>query len=144
MKTDSPANMYLDLLKRSLTNTVFKGEPDIDDDEFRFAMNCAAHYVESNALSMITLARFDNIRNCIESILLNEIPGDLIETGVWRGGATIFMRGLLKVYGVTDRIVWAADSSRGSLNPTQISFRLKQRCSQAPSCKRYITTLPLP
>ena len=25
-------------------------------------------------------------------------PGDLVETGVWRGGATIFMRAVLKVY----------------------------------------------
>jgi hypothetical protein len=41
------------------------------------------------------------------------VPGDLIETGVWRGGATIFMRALLKLEGVTDRIVWVADSFEG-------------------------------
>src|SRR5262249_9601439 len=39
--------------------------------------------------------------------------GDLIETGAWRGGATIFMRALLKVNGVKDRVVWVADSFRG-------------------------------
>jgi hypothetical protein len=36
-----------------------------------------------------------------------------METGVWRGGACIFMRGALKALGVTDRIVWAADSFEG-------------------------------
>ena len=40
-------------------------------------------------------------------------PGDLIETGVWRGGATIFMRAILKARGVTDRLVWVADSFAG-------------------------------
>ena len=31
----------------------------------------------------------------------------------WRGGATIFMRAVLKAYGVTDRYVWVADSFEG-------------------------------
>jgi O-methyltransferase len=63
--------------------------------------------------TMIGLKRLDNIQFCIEEILRRNIPGDLIETGVWRGGATIFMRGVLKAHGVTDRIVWAADSFQG-------------------------------
>ena len=36
-----------------------------------------------------------------------------IETGVWRGGACIFMRGILKAHGVEDRVVWVADSFAG-------------------------------
>ena len=63
--------------------------------------------------TMIGLKRLDNIQFCIEEILRRSIPGDLIETGVWRGGATIFMRGVLKAHGVTDRAVWAADSFQG-------------------------------
>ena len=34
---------------------------------------------------------------------------DLIEAGAWRGGATIFMRAILKTYGVTNRTVWVAE-----------------------------------
>ena len=41
------------------------------------------------------------------------VPGDLIETGVWRGGMTIFMAALLKLEGETDRKVWVADSFEG-------------------------------
>ena len=121
---DTPVDLYLDLLKRSLTNTIFQNEPDIDDDEFRFTMQCATHYVNSDAVSMIALARFDNIRNCIENILRNGVPGDLIEAGVWRGGASIFMRAMLKAYGVTDRIVWAADSFEGLPVPDPSQFPL--------------------
>jgi hypothetical protein len=68
---------------------------------------------------MIGMRRLDNIQTVIEEILQARTPGDLIETGVWRGGSTIFMRGLLKAYGVTDRTVWVADSFAGSLPRTE-------------------------
>jgi hypothetical protein len=132
VNTDISAELYLDLLKRSLTNTIFETEPDIDDDEFRFTMNCASHYVESNAVSMITLARFDNIKNCIESILSNGVAGDFIEAGVWRGGASIFMRGVLKIHGVADRVVWAADSFEGLPEPDSNQFPLEAKVQSGP------------
>lgn len=67
----------------------------------------------ARADSMIGLARMDNIQHCIETVIRDDVPGDLIETGVWRGGATIFMRGVLKAYDDTTRTVWAADSFQG-------------------------------
>lgn len=72
--------------------------------------------------SMIGLKRLDNIQFCIEQILANGIKGDLIETGVWRGGAVIFMRAVLKAYGVTDRIVWVADSFSGLPKPNDVKY----------------------
>jgi len=62
---------------------------------------------------MIGFKRLANLRACVETILDDGVPGDLIETGVWRGGATIFMRAILKARGVTDRLVWVADSFAG-------------------------------
>jgi glycosyltransferase involved in cell wall biosynthesis len=67
--------------------------------------------------TMIGRRRMDNLRFCIETVLYDAIPGDLIECGVWKGGACIFMRGILKAHGVTDRIVWVADSFRGLPDP---------------------------
>ncbi len=69
------------------------------------------------AETMIGLKRLDNLQYCITEILRRQVPGDLIEAGVWRGGATIFMRAVLKVYGDTERIVWVADSFRGLPKP---------------------------
>ncbi len=60
--------------------------------------------------TMIGIKRLDNLQFCVERVLADDVPGDLIETGVWRGGATIFMRAILKAHGVTDRRVWVADS----------------------------------
>lgn len=63
--------------------------------------------------TMIGRARLDNIESCIRDVLERNIAGDFIETGVWRGGSAIFMRAMLQVHGVRDRVVWAADSFEG-------------------------------
>jgi len=65
------------------------------------------------AFTVIGKKRLDNLQFCIEEVLRNNIPGDLIECGAWRGGATIFMRAILKVYSVSDRKVYVADSFEG-------------------------------
>ena len=70
-----------------------------------------------DADTMIGLKRIENIQFCIEQVLREEVPGDLIETGVWRGGACIFMRAVLKAYGDTTRKVWVADSFEGLPKP---------------------------
>jgi hypothetical protein len=49
----------------------------------------------------------------VDDVISNDVPGDLLEAGVWRGGASIFMRGMLKARGVTDRTAWLADSFEG-------------------------------
>lgn len=63
--------------------------------------------------TMIGLKRLDNLQVCIEHVLQENIPGDFIETGVWRGGASIFMRAVLAAYGVNNRRVVVADSFAG-------------------------------
>ena len=132
--TSAPTDLYLDLLKRSLTNTIFGTEPDIDDDEFRYTMAFTDHYVESAAVSMLPLARFDNIENCVKSILRDGVPGDLIETGVWRGGASIFMRAVLKAHEVTDRVVWVADSFEGCVyGLTKVRGEMEKRMALPPA-----------
>jgi O-methyltransferase len=70
-----------------------------------------------DAETMVGLKRLDNLEVCITDVLRQGVPGDLIETGVWRGGASIFMRAVLKVYGGTQRTVWVADSFEGLPKP---------------------------
>jgi O-methyltransferase len=65
------------------------------------------------AHSMIGWQRLCQLQSCVEDVLAHQVPGDLLEAGVWRGGASILMRGVLKAYGVTDRDVWLADSFAG-------------------------------
>jgi O-methyltransferase len=69
------------------------------------------------AHTMIGVKRLDNLQFCVEDVLAKNVPGDLIETGAWRGGACIFMRAVLKAYDVKDRLVWVADSFEGLPEP---------------------------
>ena len=66
-----------------------------------------------DAETMVGLKRLDSLEWCVKEVLRDDVPGDLIEAGVWRGGAVIFMRAILKAYGVRDRKVYAADSFQG-------------------------------
>jgi O-methyltransferase len=122
--------LYLDLLKRCVSNYIYDDDLDVLHGEFgidpktgKYVSTQAAPVIPevkhlggiwpSRAHTMIGIPRLENLQSCVEEVLKSGIQGDLIETGVWRGGATIFMRGILKAYGVTDRRVWVADSFAG-------------------------------
>jgi O-methyltransferase len=57
--------------------------------------------------SLIDLARQ------VGTVLALDIPGDFVECGVFRGGASFLMADLLRQAGVRDRKVWLLDSFEG-------------------------------
>ncbi len=61
--------------------------------------------------------RLDNLQARIEDVLCEDVPGDVAEAGVWRGGASVLMRGVLAAREVEDRTVWVADSFAGMPEP---------------------------
>src|SRR5260370_721437 len=67
--------------------------------------------------TMIGQVRLDHLHQCVEQVLEQGVPGDLMEAGVWRGGACILMRAVLKAFDDRERIVWAADSFAGMPTP---------------------------
>jgi len=76
------------------------------------------------AYTMVGVKRLRNVRDLVERILVRDLPGDLLEAGVWRGGCSIYMRGLLKAHAVTDRKVWVADSFAGMPLPGPVDAGL--------------------
>ena len=74
------------------------------------------------AETMVGLKRLDNLQHCVTSVIRDGVPGDLIETGVWRGGSSIFMRAVLKAYGDCSRKVWLADSFCGLPQPDPVRY----------------------
>ena len=109
---------YIDLIKRSITNHLYLGG-DNPFDKFR----CVTHYdltqsrwkldSLSRPLTLLTKKQLDLIENCVLAVEKKGVPGDFIEAGIWRGGAVILMRALLKAYGIADRKIYAADSFAG-------------------------------
>ncbi|WP_442756459.1 TylF/MycF/NovP-related O-methyltransferase [Methylocystis sp. JAN1] len=130
--------LYLNLLKRSLTNTLFEEEPDADNpNQTSYVSGFISHYIRGFAISMLPIARFDNLQSCILDTIDKGVPGDLIETGVWRGGATIFMRAMLKAYGVNDKRVWVADSFQGLPEPDAEKFPVEANFHNSKIMKSY-------
>jgi O-methyltransferase len=135
--------LYLDLMKRCLANLIYEDEEIahipgsrtplreklagrignrryvVQRRAFELQERVEGRHWPSRAHTMIGMKRLDNLQLCIESVIADGIQGDLIETGVWRGGATILMRAVLRAYGITDRLVWVADSFRGLPSPDE-------------------------
>lgn len=111
---------YLDMMKKCLTGWIYRDAGELyqrDAEPFEEIKREEGRDWPINAHTMVGLKRLDNIQHCVEDVIKNGVPGDLIETGVWRGGASIFMRAVLKAHGVEDRLVWAADSFEGMPPP---------------------------
>lgn len=145
-----PASLYLDLMKRVLTRELFLdeevapiGEPGgVEGLALRPLLALAKRRgweiaaptrrdAEARALgrdwparadTMIGLRRLDNLELCIRTVISENVPGDLVECGVWRGGASIFMRAALAALGDDERQVWLADSFRGLPPPNATDY----------------------
>ncbi|MFD6431499.1 alpha/beta fold hydrolase [Streptomyces venezuelae] len=117
MATDANRDRYLDLMKKVLTNVVYEDAPLPSEWSPDAAYDPISRSTgldwPSKAHTMVGMRRLDNVQFCVEQVLREAVPGDFIETGVWRGGTSIFLRAALQAWGVTDRTVWAADSFRG-------------------------------
>ena len=125
MASMDPAELYLALIERCILGLIYEDTPivafntldaegiDLAPEKFDRQLRETGLDWPGQAHSMIGLRRMDNVRHCVEQVLKDGVPGDLIETGVWRGGTTIFMRAILKAHNVIDRTVWVADSFEG-------------------------------
>jgi|GEM_PF-2105397 len=130
--TEQDIKQRLDYLKRLLTDTIFN---DAVYEEFfntkQFPPKYIMDYVNRTPVpepylsgnihgarmhTMIGIKRLDNVHECLDNIRLNNIPGDIIETGVWRGGCCIFIKAYLDWYGM-DRKLFVADSFEGLPHP---------------------------
>ena len=127
-------SLYLDLLRRNLTRyrmreripaqwplrrrllfatvnaltPMLRGVKASDQSKRELGLDWPAE-----AETMIGMQRLTSLQHCVETVLTDDIPGDLIECGVWRGGACILMRAVLAAYGDATRSVWLADSFQG-------------------------------
>jgi O-methyltransferase len=77
----------------------------------------------ADAETMIGMQRLTSLQRCVETVLADDIPGDLVECGVWRGGASILMRAVLAAYGDETRCVWLADSFAGVPPPDTANYK---------------------
>ncbi len=124
--SNDPKELYIDLIKKTVANTIY--EDAAIDSRIGVQGSYSATLREGGldwpniAHTMIGVKRLNNVHACLKDILENNIPGDLIETGVWRGGTTILMRAILKAYNDETRHVWVADSFAGLPPPNRRKY----------------------
>jgi O-methyltransferase len=120
---------YLDLLKLALSDLTGVGTESVvmtidgeglmshesTPEELDYRA-CGKHWPR-RGLTMVGLQRLDDLQRCVESLVAEGVEGDLIEAGVWRGGASILMRATLDTFGAADRTVWVVDSFSGFPGP---------------------------
>lgn len=70
----------------------------------------------ADALTMVGNVRLANLRQCIETVVNEKINGDIIECGVWRGGACIYAKAILSELG-SQKKIFVADSFNGFPEP---------------------------
>ena len=120
---DASARRYLNLLRHSLCRDRF---PDSRYEmstgslqlmPFDPALRAQGKDWPLEAMTMVGAKRLENLESCCCAALQEKIPGDFVETGVWRGGCGILMRAVLAVTGNQDRRVWLFDSFEGLPQP---------------------------
>jgi len=128
---------YLDLLENILTGAIIEDPPlptpgykaivagvlkdmfgvaaEPPPETLRFNQTARDNGLDwpSRAFTMIGRKRLRSFRGAIETVLADNIAGDIVETGVWRGGASILARAVLAAYGQTTRRVYVCDSFAG-------------------------------
>lgn len=127
------AAKYLDLVELSLTGSLLpesargechpersvKGLPPRGKEGTCYAVNQGAFNVQrrlvgrdwpTHGLTMVGHARLHNIRYCLERVIALRVPGDFVELGVWRGGASIYARAIIDAYEQRERSVRLFDA----------------------------------
>jgi hypothetical protein len=116
-------SLYLDLLKRCLTRTLFPDQRYQNPDTTRplphsYELRLDGRDWPVEAFTMVGLKRLDCLQTLLTTAVADHgIPGDVVECGVWRGGASIFMRGVLVALGQSSRRGWLFDSFQGLPKP---------------------------
>lgn len=118
--------MYLDIVRKTILGFTYR-DPSFDAGRGQqVPFNQEARELGEDwpilAQSMAGNKRLQNIQTLAEDIFANNIPGDFIETGVWRGGSCIFMSAILRAYGITDRDVYVCDSFEGLPPPKEHEY----------------------
>jgi O-methyltransferase len=106
---------YLTLVESALAGTIYEDAPLRASGAESYDPRLREYGWDwpSKAFTMIGLKRLRNFRAVIESVIGTDVPGDIMETGAWRGGAGIMARAVLAAYSIGDRRVILADSFAG-------------------------------
>ena len=83
----------------------------------------SAHAAGARTLTLTGQRRMDHMVAIVATIVEDKIPGNIIETGVWRGGMMFMVAKTLDVLHDKERVVYLSDSFQGI--PDQVAYGKK-------------------
>jgi hypothetical protein len=115
---------YLEMIKSLVSATAYNdaelsvppgiGKSVIGASKFNALQRIGGEDWTFMGATMTGWKRLDNVRMCLQDVIQNKIEGDYIETGVWRGGSSVFARAVISVFGEAEnRVSYVCDSFAG-------------------------------
>lgn len=90
----------------------FKHPPDLDKEFYILQEKCKNY-------TMTSTERLYSVYKAAEYIVANNIEGDIVECGVWKGGSSMMAALALQKFGKTDRKIFLYDTYEGMSPPTE-------------------------
>lgn len=95
-----------------------------------------------NAVNPYTMTSPERIAALVEAVryvVANEIPGDFVECGVWRGGSSMAAALALKELGDESRELWLYDTYEGMSAPTEEDVDIAGQTAEKKFTQRQLT-----
>ena len=135
--TGEPVHLYLSLLKTVLTNGVHEdlAEPVANERGQRDNVGCDPEDSRCT-LAWDGWARLTALQPIAEGLLDRRVPGDWAEVGVFRGGISLFLQGILTARGeARSRRLWLVDSFQGMGSAAHVACKEKGRGGRGNPCR---------
>jgi hypothetical protein len=128
-EVENPAALlYLRLLRRCLVRDLFhdqRYEGDVTRPlPYSADLRFEGRDWPTEAETMVGWMRLEALEHCCRQVVRESVPGDFVETGIWRGGCGILMRGVLEALADKTRSVWLFDSFEGLPKPDEGAYPL--------------------
>lgn len=82
-------------------------------------------YEATKGYTMTSMLRCYALYQAVKYAIQNDIPGDFVECGVWRGGSAMLVAMTAKSLGVTDRKIYLYDTFSGMSEPTAVDVSVE-------------------
>lgn len=110
--------MGYDIRRKGRSGDAFLPYLNTHEQEFLSIFERCSEY------TMVSQERSFGLYKAIEYVIKNDIQGDFVECGAWKGGQAMLMAYTLMKEGVTDRKIWLYDTYEGMTEPCKEDWNI--------------------
>ncbi len=103
------------LVKNLIRRVLLKNEVN----HYKYDTDFLELYDICKKYTMTSIDRMQSLYDAVNYVLDNDLKGDFVECGVWKGGSSLLIAMILKRRGVSDRKIYLYDTFEGMSEPTE-------------------------